>query len=86
MAWTWLKNVSIVAPGCTLWPEGRWHHCCVAHDYAYADQVESKWDADVELMICVYHTGHPATGFVMFLGVTLFGWIPWLRYRAAKGK
>jgi len=84
MVWKWLRKWDIDRPGCTLWPEGSWHHCCVAHDYAYADGIYSKWDADVELMKCVYHTGHPIVAFLMFLGVTLFGWSAWLRHELMR--
>lgn len=42
--------------GCTGFPEGNWHGCCVRHDQRY-EQGTSIWDkisADWELMLCVF--------------------------------
>ena len=87
--WDWFKKWDTDRPGCTLFPEGAWHHCCVAHDYAYADHAgESlfvKCKIDASLRECVAATGHPGVARLMFLGVSVFGWIPWLiRYREAR--
>lgn len=75
-------------PGCTLFPEGDWHHCCVAHDYAYADHAGDllfvKWKIDTSLRRCVAETGHPGVAWLMFVGVSTFGLIPWYRYKEAR--
>lgn len=80
---------------CTKWPDGDWHHCCVIHDYDYAEGV-NKWKADGKLAWCVmkasYRRGtlpwlpilHIVNGLLMWLGVTLFGWKPWLSYRKER--
>ena len=85
--WKWIEKIDIDYPGCTLWPEGAWHDCCVAHDYAYADSrtAKEKIEADYRLWGCVSDRGYPITGFVMFVGVMTLGWIPWLRYQVARG-
>jgi len=73
--------------GCTLWPEGDWHDCCLAHDHAYhaADRggFWARRRADLTLARCVTASGHALMGKVMFLGVRLFGWIPWLKQRCS---
>jgi hypothetical protein len=54
---------------CTMWPEGWWHHCCVAHDLG---------GTDFELAACVIQSSphSPTLGIiialVMFAGVKLF--------------
>lgn len=68
---------------CTNFPEGNWHHCCVRHDYAYADG-ENKWLADARLGWCVTKKGHPIIGPLMWLGVTLFGWKPYNEHKEAR--
>lgn len=69
---------------CTLFPDEiagvSLRSCCFAHDVAYATGVP-KLEADLSLARCVAAQGLPATAVVMFLGVTLFGW---LFYRKRK--
>lgn len=67
--------------GCTLWFNGDWKACCDAHDYAYAHAVSvaDKLLADETLRQCVAMAGsadvwHWLMGFVMFVGVSIFGW------------
>jgi len=69
-------------PGCTMWPEGNWHECCVAHDYAYADggPPGARKEADKALRKCVETKHTKAMGLVMYLGVRAMGWFFW-RYR-----
>lgn len=53
---------------CTMWPEGSWHHCCIAHDLG---------GTDAQLAQCVVQsTDVPLYGIsvaiVMYLGLKLF--------------
>lgn len=63
---------------CSLWFEGWWSACCMAHDAAYAAQV-ARDAADAELFRCVASSS-PALAVastvvagVMWVGVRLFG-------------
>ena len=71
--------------GCTLWIDGVWRACCDAHDLAYASGVD-KALADVLLRDCVSATGFPLMGWIMFLGVTLFGGFFYARHRRKNSK
>ena len=72
-----------IGDGCTLWFDRLgdldWRQCCDAHDLAYYQQAD-KWEADVQLALCVADAGAPIIGIIMFVGVSLFGWI-WYRRR-----
>ena len=61
---------------CTMFPNGNWLRCCVAHDYEYADggTLADKIRADIKLGRCVAKKGHPAIGAVMFAGVSIAGY------------
>ena len=63
--------------GCSYWFDGNWKHCCDLHDLAYIYST-GKLEADWELFQCVAGTGNPIMGFIMFIGVSLGGWI-WYR-------
>ena len=65
---------------CTKFPEGNWHECCIEHDYDYYHQ-NGKWKSDVKLLWCVLKKGHPIIAPLMWLGVTLGGWGPYLGHR-----
>lgn len=69
----------LVSDGCTWFPEGAWHACCVQHDERYfiGGSLRQKLDADRSLAACVSRAGHPLVGSLMFLGTQLGG-IPWL--------
>lgn len=54
--------------------------CCYLHDLAYSFGTP-KLEADLALAQCVAQAGLPAIGGIMFMGVTLFGW---LFYRRRK--
>lgn len=63
---------------CSLWFEGWWSECCVAHDAAYAAQVARDL-ADGELFRCVA-ASEPSLAVasalvagVMWIGVRVFG-------------
>lgn len=73
--------------GCSMFPEGDWHDCCVMHDVEYRD-IGKGWlnwrarrRADVALYRCVRTKGHPRTAAIMFLGVRLFGFPAWAMNR-----
>lgn len=74
--------------GCTLFPEGNWHDCCVVHDQAYTigGGYRKKMEADIELMRCVAEKMHPYIAMIMFIGVRLFGGPHWPhKFRWGKG-
>lgn len=76
---------------CTMFPEGWWSHCCMAHDAAYAAQA-GQAVADSALFQCVATSGDGllvggaslVVGATMWLGVRLFG-RRWYK-RAGKDK
>jgi hypothetical protein len=54
---------------CTFWPEGWWHHCCIAHDLG---------GTDAELASCVIQSAPNVVlgalvALVMVAGLALFG-------------
>ena len=69
---------------CTLWPDqfaGIYYGgCCLAHDIAYEFGLP-KFGADIALFKCVASKGLPAMGFVMLIGVSVFGTV---FYRVGK--
>lgn len=68
---------------CSFWFDQflwfNWNACCKAHDLAYSMGM-NKEAADKALELCVNHILWPM-GWIMFIGVTLFGW---LFYRKVK--
>jgi hypothetical protein len=69
--------------GCSLFPDGDYRDCCVAHDYAYYNggSWTKRWQADKKLFKCVA----AKKGFenkiiapLMWLGVRVGGvsWLP----------
>lgn len=60
-----------------------WQGCCVEHDKLYwsGGSRHQRWDADIELMVCVARKGHPIVAFFMWLGVRFGGHpilpLPW---------
>lgn len=65
--------------GCTWFPEGNWHECCVEHDKAYfkGGSKKQRLKADISLLSCVSLKGHPYISVIMFLGVRFFGHPYW---------
>lgn len=63
---------------CTLWWDGVWSHCCQVHDMAYGLGLD-KFQADLDLAVCVAQTGNLGMGVIMFLGVAILGvfFYPW---------
>ena len=81
-----MKERPHYSDGCTAFPEGPWSPCCWAHDrmYRYPRCVRTAWDrllADVHLARCAAAKGYPQIAFLLFVGVRVGGWWPWLTYR-----
>lgn len=75
---------------CTLFPDRLgavdWSACCAAHDLAYATGAD-RLAADYALGQCVLQaTGWHGLSFLMFLGVTLGGWLFWKRPKDGQGR
>lgn len=70
----------LAGDGCTLFPDGNWRHCCHAHDLSYSLGGD-KTQIDLELALCVAHTGNGLVALVMLAGLTLGGWVWWWRAR-----
>ena len=61
--------------GCSLYPDGSWLHCCIAHDLAYwagGDHAEKDL-ADQELGLCVEKATTKRNAEVMMNGVKFGG-------------
>lgn len=66
---------------CTLWPDGVWQDCCCQHDDDYKYGEIPKRQADKDLKECVIASGHPVVAEMMYEGVSVFGWLPWIKHR-----
>jgi hypothetical protein len=56
-----------------------WSHCCLLHDIAYDLRLDRS-TADAELFNCVFAaTGLYGLAGLMFVAVSLFGWVFWKR-------
>jgi hypothetical protein len=71
---------------CSFWPDGNWQDFCCQHDDDYKYGEVSKWEADKYLREGVIASGHTKTAWVMWAGVTVFGWLPWLKHRIVNKK
>lgn len=73
--------------GCTLWPDRKRNHkCCDQHDAAYRHGVPRRY-ADRELLICLLEHGYSASlAVIMWMGVRLAGWAPYLWHRIKEKK
>ena len=72
-------HAPLVSDGCTWFPEGSWHACCVQHDQRYfvGGSAKDRLRADRDLAACVAREGHPLVGGLMFIGSQIGG-VPWL--------
>lgn len=72
--------------GCSLFPDGSWCECCLAHDKSYwqGGTEEQRVEADKELEKCVTAvTGRDWLGSTMYYGVRFGGgpyWPTWYRW------
>lgn len=62
---------------CTFWFEGRWAHCCRRHDKAFNNQV-GFFRANWRLFKCVVRR-NKIVARVMMVGVSMFGWILYIK-------
>jgi hypothetical protein len=71
MSWAW-KLIFKKSPP--------WEGCCVVHDFAYwqGGSKNSKYQADVKLMKCVWNNGYRFWAVMMFVAVSFYGvsWLP----------
>ena len=69
--------------GCTGWPEGNWHDCCVQHDLDYeaGGNIWAKIKCDHKLGRCVAGKCSMLLGLLMFVGVLILGLGPWYQHR-----
>jgi hypothetical protein len=78
-----LPSHPFTTDGCSAWPDGAWHQCCVEHDYVYwcGGSDQQREQADRVLQQCVAAAGYSAVGTIMYFGVRLGGagfWpFPW---------
>lgn len=69
--------------GCSMWPDGNYHGCCVEHDRIYwrGGSAAERLQADIDLMQCVQRKAGPLMARLMFIGICLGGipcWpLPW---------
>lgn len=69
--------------GCTMYPNGTWLHCCLAHDMVYwtGGEKSLKEEADQELGMCLAKNGSTVNAKVMTGGVQIGGGannvLPW---------
>lgn len=68
--------------GCSLFPDGDYHDCCVAHDLSYfgGGSWKQRWRADDQLRKCVADKKgfeHKPLSLIMWFGVRVGG-VPWL--------
>ena len=42
---------------CTFSPDGHWRGCCAKHDKAYEEQDCPRWEADLNLALCIFGIG-----------------------------
>jgi hypothetical protein len=68
--------------GCSLFPDGDYRDCCVAHDLVYfsGGSWKARWQADNQLRKCVADKKgfqHKPLSIMMWLGVRAGG-VPWL--------
>jgi hypothetical protein len=68
--------VDFKSDGCSMFPEGNYHECCVAHDKAYfvGGSLKERRAADVELYRCVRSRGNGKfLASMIWLGVRIGG-------------
>ena len=65
--------------GCTMWPDGNWQACCVAHDMDYwcGGTAAERDRSDKQLRDCVADAGHPGLGKLMNAAIHVTGSPAW---------
>lgn len=78
---TTLEKIKCVADfatdGCTMSPDLVFTECCYVHDINYAIGDISRQAADKKLKECISKNGYPRLCWVYWIGVRLYGWIPY---------
>ncbi len=66
---------NFVGDGCTMFPDGDYEDCCLAHDRDYyrGGTSEERHASDQRLQQCVRAKGHKYLSKLMFLGVRVGG-------------
>lgn len=61
--------------GCSMYPDGGWLECCIAHDIDYwcANPRTTRAAADRALKVCVAEHSNAFNGQLTYLGTRLFG-------------
>jgi len=67
---------------CTMWPEGWWQACCIAHDLGQLSDIGFLWCVPQTAPNTVLAVAGVFIGIVMFAGLKLFG--PAYRVGAAR--
>ena len=73
-----------VTDGCSMSPDMVFSECCVEHDIDYATGFVSRADADLKLRECIKAKGFPILCYVYWIGVRLFGWMPYYFGKSQK--
>lgn len=74
--------------GCTGFPEGNWHDCCVQHDLDYeaGGSLWTKVKVDHKLARCVASKSSLLMALGMFAAVMIIGLVPWYQHRYYQWK
>lgn len=72
---------------CTVVPD-RWKDydmsgCCKLHDEAY-EEGTNRAKADKDFFMCLRATCNPWIAWTYYIGVRVFGWIPWIIHMVRK--
>lgn len=81
----WATDYEFTTDGCSMFPDGIWGECCLAHDIDYwmgGDKMQ-RFRSDVRLRECIQKTGEglltfKALSWLMWTGVRFGGyfWLP----------
>ena len=66
-----------VTDGCSMSPDLEFSECCVEHDINYSTTELSRAESDTKLRQCIEKKGYPYLSVVYWIGVRLFGWMPY---------
>ncbi len=66
---------TFTSDGCSMWPDGSWQQCCIAHDMRYwcGGSKEDRKAADIALQKCVSNASNKFNGTLMKGGVYIGG-------------
>lgn len=72
--------------GCTMAPDLDFADCCKHHDFQYSTTHLTRLQSDRQLRYCIKNKGYPILCWVYWLGVRLFGWIPYYFGKSYKNR